>query len=102
MLGQLSNSEMQNSRAHRSLPCTKRDKSLLARHLQTVSLVFLHNSTCDFYSKCSGKEEKKNKKESAVMAGSECVEYIKLLRHVKVSMLHLSGNNAIFRYTFAW
>lgn len=30
------------------------------------------------------------------MAGSECVEYIGLLRHVEVSMLHLSENNAIF------
>lgn len=39
---------------------------------------------------------KKSKKESAVMAGSECVEYIELLRHVKVCMLQLSGNNAIF------
>lgn len=48
------------------------------------------------------KEEKRNKKDSAVMAGSECVEYIELLRHVKVCMLHLSGNNAIFWYTFAW
>lgn len=38
----------------------------------------------------------KEQKKSAVMAGSECVEYIELLRHVKVCMLHLSGNNAIF------
>lgn len=41
-------------------------------------------------------EEKKSKKESAVMAGSDGVEYIQLLRHVKVYMLQLSENNAIF------
>lgn len=46
---------------------------------------------CDFYSKCSGK---RNKKETAATAVSECVECIELVRHGNECVI--SGNNAMF------
>lgn len=93
MLEQLSNSEMQSSRTCRSLPCTKRDKSLLARHLQTVTLVFLHNSTVIFILSVQERREREQK-EVCSHGVSECVECIQLVRHGNECVI--SENNAMF------